>query len=79
MSATDPPSERVVREIARHRGVHPTELDFQLYEHINPDALDQLVNRSEVARVEFRVDGTDVSVETDGDDVWVSVVATPEA
>jgi hypothetical protein len=33
---------RIVREVAKAKGVEPSELEFVLYEHIDTDALSQL-------------------------------------
>ena len=36
-----PPSIAIVNAIAEMEGVSPTEIDFTLYENVDPDALDR--------------------------------------
>jgi hypothetical protein len=75
-------SERVIFEIAGRKGVDPVEIDEPLYEVIDPDALDSLVEsasrtfgRSSVT-VSFTYCGYDVTV-TGDEEVRVSDALRP--
>ena len=61
----------VSKAIADAKGMDPTEVSFQLYDHIDPDALEELFDHSnrkpDVAwEIEFSVDELDVVVSSDG-------------
>lgn len=70
-----PPSIALVEAIAAIEDVHPTDVDFFLYESIDPDALDTLfanpkddnetTDDNEIV-AEFRVDGYVVQVRDNG-------------
>lgn len=73
--AQRPPSIALVESIAAIEGVPPTDVDFSLYESIDPDALDTLFadpeDEKEMADdgeilAEFRVDGYMVQVWNNG-------------
>lgn len=63
-------STEVVERIAARVGVDPIELETPLYDEIDPDALDALVNHMDgrqdqaSVRVEFTYDGYAVTVDT---------------
>lgn len=59
------PSTAVVEAVATARAVDPTELP-PLNDHIDPDALDQLVQETSSVQVSFVYDGADVFVTSDG-------------
>ena len=64
-------SVAVVEAVADARGVDPAEVDFRLDDHVDADALDALyrhARRREAAswRLDFHVDGTAVTVRSDG-------------
>jgi hypothetical protein len=58
-------SERVIRTISTAADSDPTELP-PLYDAIDPDALDALVERMSDGSVSFAYAGYDVTVESDG-------------
>ena len=66
------PSLEVVEAIAAREGLDTTDLDVSLYESIDPDALDALVETSRdrparsPIRVQFSYHGYDVTVSSDG-------------
>lgn len=66
----DSPSEAVIDAVADREGVDPTELTVPLYEAIDPDALDAIVQTGPEAdpslRVEFDYYGYAVVVTGDG-------------
>lgn len=68
-----PLSMAVITALAEHEEVEPVELDPQLYEVIDPDALDGLftrhrdTTRSTTGRLTFSYNGYDVDVTSDGD------------
>lgn len=57
---------QVVRAIADIEGVAPEDLDFRLYDVIDPDALDALAEHSNGWKIEFVANGHDVLVTGDG-------------
>lgn len=66
------PSETVIDEVAAREGVDPLDLERPLFESIDPEALDSLVEsaverpgRSPV-EIEFSYAGYDVTVTSDG-------------
>lgn len=60
------PSTKVIESLAAAEGVDMTELGYELYEYIDPEALDRLIEGSgSDCRVEFIV--ADHSVVVDGD------------
>lgn len=67
--ATRPPSQAVVERVAAREGVDHTEL-VPLYEAIDPDALDGLIETSgrddPVLQIGFTYHGYDVTVTGDG-------------
>lgn len=56
----------VAETLAEVEGVDPTELDFALYEYVDPDVFDRLGNRETPWQLSFRVDGREVSVSSYG-------------
>ena len=67
------PSNAIVEAIAAIEGARTTDVDFSLFESVNPDALDLLFGESsddeesaDDVVVEFRVDGYLVQVRSDG-------------
>lgn len=58
-------SERVVTEVARHKGIEPEELDQPLYDVIDPDILDQIYTARET-RVMFEYSGYEVTATSSG-------------
>lgn len=66
------PSEAVVEKVASSEGIEPTQLEVPLYDSIDPDALNSLVEFSDSRpgtdplRVEFTYCGYDVVVSADG-------------
>ena len=71
---TRPPSIALVESIAAIEGVPPTDVDFPLYESVDPDALDILFADPEDDEtpddgeivVEFRVNGYMVQIRNNG-------------
>jgi len=61
----------VLSAVARQTGVDVADLEAPLYEAIDPDALDRLLQHGADVTVSFEYDGHDVSVRGDG---TVSVV-----
>lgn len=63
-------SGSIVETIAAREGVDPVDLEVPLYDAVDPDALDRLVERASDGRaslqVEFSYCGYDVSVTSDG-------------
>lgn len=58
--------DRVLETVAVEEGTRPEEFDEQLYEAIDPDALDQIFrNASPTARLEFPFRGHRVTVRGD--------------
>lgn len=71
-AADEPLSVRVVRAIAAHDGVDPTELTPPLYHSLDPVALDSLfestaTDGSRTGRVTFTYDGKTVTVDSAGE------------
>lgn len=69
--ATDSPSQAVIETIAEREGVEPMDLSVPLYEAIDPDALDTLIQdtpkyRESTPRVEFTYYGYDLTVTANG-------------
>ncbi|NUB91165.1 hypothetical protein HT576_09045 [Haloterrigena sp. SYSU A121-1] len=59
------PSLSVVEALATLEGVDPTELDYTLYDHIHPEALDTLT-RSGTVEITFTVDQYTVHIDRSG-------------
>lgn len=70
------PSEAVIEAVAATNGVRPIDLDEQLYDVIDPDALNDFVESAADAqcRVAFPMTGCTVVVDGTGE-----VVVTPDA
>lgn len=64
-TAEQPASLSVVEALAALEGVEPTELNFTLYDHIQPQALDTLTRKDPVA-VTFTVDQYTVHIDDSG-------------
>lgn len=63
-----PISERLVSKVAAQEGVEPTKLPTPLYDSINPDALDDLIESiAGEGRVDFSYHGYHVTVTSDGE------------
>jgi hypothetical protein len=58
-------STRVVEAVAASRGVAPTDLPVQLYDVVDPDALECLL-QSDCIEVTFEYDGHAVQVDASG-------------
>ncbi|MEF8778223.1 MAG: HalOD1 output domain-containing protein [Natronomonas sp.] len=58
-------SNRVVWNVAETTGIDQAELPV-LYDHIDPDALDSLVEKMSDGEVSFTYAGCDIAVESDG-------------
>lgn len=61
----------IIRAIARARDEDPGEVDVQLYEYIDPEALDRLSDHASTREgvtwdIEFTVEDVDVTVRSDG-------------
>lgn len=71
-SQTEQLSEAIIRAIAATEGIDPTALDTPLYEAIDPDALDDLVQLRRAGgapspvRVQFSYYGYEIHVHGDG-------------
>lgn len=68
---TESPSRAVIEAVAEREGVEPVDLTVPLYEAIDPDALDTLLQESSMTsgaspRIEFTYDGYDVIVTATG-------------
>lgn len=59
------PSERIIQSVAEQTNTDPLELPL-LYDTIDPDALDALLNRLEGCEIQFQYAGQTVCVESDG-------------
>lgn len=70
-SETDP-STAIVSTLAELEGTSPDDLDFVLYDHVDPDALDELVPGKNGSTVEFRFRIEDFRVDIDGDQLQVA-------
>jgi len=75
MDSTNSPHEAVLQAVAQAHGLDPIELDEPLYEAIDPDALDHLVESSDEVTVTFRYCGCVVTV---CDSVVVKAEIDPE-
>lgn len=64
-SETGRPSTAVVEAVAAATGTAPTELP-SLNDHVDPDALDRLLQEARTVEVSFRYGGTEVFVTGDG-------------
>ena len=63
MSAARSPLVQVVEAVAEAEGVEPHELEYTLYEHVYPEAIQGLVEEGyEDWELTFRVPGHDVCV-----------------
>lgn len=71
----DRPSVTVVDALSREEGVDPLELDTPLYDVVDPEALDALLEESDAddVTVSFTYESYDVTI--DGDRLVVSEVA----
>jgi len=67
-------STTVVEAVSRLKGVAPTELSPQLYQAIDPDALDALLE-TDSAQITFTYAGYRVTVEGNGDIHAVPVIS----
>ncbi|MFB6079717.1 MAG: HalOD1 output domain-containing protein [Haloferacaceae archaeon] len=61
----------IVRTLADATGQDPTDVDFRLYDHLNPDALERLYEDANARdgagwRFEFAAEGFEVTVQSDG-------------
>lgn len=66
-SAPGPDSIQVIETIADHVGKAPIDVDFTLGDHVDPDALDSLLESStEELVVAFTIDDLLVTVANDG-------------
>jgi hypothetical protein len=70
-TATDePPSITLVKALAEAKGVSPTELDNPLYDTVDPEALDELVDSTDDGtglRLLFELEGYQATVTASGD------------
>lgn len=75
----EPVSSTIVRQVAAHEGVDPTDLEPPLYDVVDPDALDALLDSSRTNAesfslcVEFDYHGYEISVQQDGEFQLTSV------
>lgn len=66
------PSRAIIEEVAAQEGVDPVDLDVPLFETIDPEALDTLVETADTGYsdttllLEFTYYGYDVGVSSDG-------------
>lgn len=66
-SNATPDSHQVIETLAEHVDKDPVEVDFTFNDHINPDALDKLLETdTEEVIVEFSVENMSVTVSSDG-------------
>jgi len=59
-------SEKIVQAVADREGKRPTELGLPLYEFIDPDALDELLEEEDV-EVSLEYLGYEISAHSSGD------------
>ena len=59
-------SYRVVKAIAAEKNIDPASMTPVLYDAIDPDALDKLLDTDEFIEVEFQYDGHSVVAKSDG-------------
>ncbi|WP_135302000.1 HalOD1 output domain-containing protein [Haloarcula amylovorans] len=81
-SPSEPLSEAVVYAIAAAKGVDPLDLDERLYDHINPEALDELFREPDPeqhAALTFSMAGCRVEIENGEVVVVVSEPEEPSA
>ena len=58
---------KIVEAVADAEGVEPAELDFTLYEHVEPDAIELLAaNETATWTLTFELPNHDVTVTSDG-------------
>lgn len=58
-------AERIIHSVAEQTNTDPLELPL-LYEAIDPDALDALLDKLQDGKIQFQYAGQTVSVESDG-------------
>ena len=73
--ARNNPSDAVLEVVAAVEGCDPTELDVPLYECIDPDALDAVVDSPLSRRIRFTYHGYELAVDGDGTVTVVGAVA----
>jgi hypothetical protein len=57
----------IIKAIADAKGIQPAELDFSLYEYIDPDAIHQLASQETASwTLSFEVPNHNVTVTSDG-------------
>lgn len=71
------PSTRIVEAIADWKGVDTTALEQPLYDVVDTDAIDELLDAERPVQVTFEYDGLVVSVDSD-DTVQISPTERPE-
>lgn len=65
--ASDVIAVRIVRAVAKERGVEPTAIDEQLYDTVDPEALSSLFSGTQRGEVRFTFAGVPVTVTADGE------------
>lgn len=55
------PSNRIVEAVCEERGEDPTDVDWVLNDHVDPDALDNLLTGQGEVEVCFELAGVEVS------------------
>jgi len=66
-AGASPDSLQIIEAIAEYEETDPLELDFVLGEHIDPEALETVLNADvEELQVSFTINGVAVSVASDG-------------
>lgn len=65
---SQPPAVAIVSAIAAIEDTPPTELDFSLYDSIDPEALNKLVGDSGNTNmmIEFTIDGYEIQIQQNG-------------
>lgn len=63
----DAPAMAVLEAVADHTDTDPADLDTPLYQAIDPDALDRLVESAAAVTVSFEYAGHAVTVESNGE------------
>jgi hypothetical protein len=62
-----PDSIEIVKAVAEHEKINPLDLEFALGEHIDPDALEAVLDADvEDIEVSFQIQGVVVTVASDG-------------
>ncbi|WP_328765760.1 HalOD1 output domain-containing protein [Haloarcula nitratireducens] len=80
-TSAEPLSETVVYAVAAAKGVDPLDLDERLYDHVNPEALDELFREPDAERhatLTFSMAGCRVEIEN-GEVVVVTESEEPSA